>query len=100
MGGVFSYANIQKLFQLTKFNTKNLFFNIFSGIFASLESFQITNNLLTKNFKKMTKKEFLEELDSMIDEEFSIVNLQSDDFNEELLKTLWKIKEMALEIDD
>ena len=48
----------------------------------------------------MTKKEFLEELDSMIDEEFSIVNLQSDDFNEELLKTLWKIKEMALEIDD
>lgn len=48
----------------------------------------------------MTKKEFLEILDSMIDEEFNIVNMQSDDFNEDLLKTLWRIKSMALELDD
>lgn len=48
----------------------------------------------------MTKNEFLEELDAMIDDEMSIINLQSDDFNEDLLKTLWKVKGMALELDD
>jgi len=48
----------------------------------------------------MTKKEFLEELDSMIDEQMSIVNIQSDDFNEELLKTLWNVKAMAMELDE
>ena len=48
----------------------------------------------------MTKKEFINELDSLIDEEMSIINLQSDDFNEDVLKTLWNIKAMALELDD
>lgn len=48
----------------------------------------------------MSKKEFLEELNSMIDEELNITNLQSDDFNPEVLHTLWKVKELALEIDE
>lgn len=48
----------------------------------------------------MTKEEFIDELDSLINDEMSIINLQSDDFNEELLKTLWNIKAMALELDD
>lgn len=48
----------------------------------------------------MTKKNFIEELNSMIDTEMSIINLQSDDFNEDVLKTLWNIKAMALELDD
>lgn len=48
----------------------------------------------------MTKKEFLEELDSMIDAEMNITNLQSDDFNEELLKTLWNVKAMAMDLDE
>lgn len=47
----------------------------------------------------MTKEEFLEELDAMIDEEMNILNLQSEDFNEDLLKTLWNIKEMAMELE-
>lgn len=46
----------------------------------------------------MTKEEFLEELDSMIDAEMNITNLQSDNFNEDLLKTLWNIKAMAMEL--
>lgn len=48
----------------------------------------------------MTKKEFLEKLDSMVDEELNIYNMQSDAFNPELLCTLSKIKAMALELDD
>lgn len=48
----------------------------------------------------MTKKELLFELDSMIDEEMNIRNLQSENFNEELLKTLWNIEEMVLELED
>ena len=48
----------------------------------------------------MTKENFLEELNAMIDAEMNITNLQSDDFNEDLLKTLWNIKEMALELDE
>lgn len=48
----------------------------------------------------MTKKEFLNVLDSMIDEESNIIILQSEHFNEELLKTLWRIKEMVLELED
>ena len=47
----------------------------------------------------MTQKEFLEELDSMIDAEMNITNLQSDEFNEDLLKTLWKVKAMAMELE-
>jgi len=48
----------------------------------------------------MTKKEFLEELNAMVDEEMSIVNLQSDDFNPEVLYKLWRVKELAMNIDD
>ena len=47
----------------------------------------------------MNKKELLDELNSMINDEMSIVNLQSDDFNEDLLKTLWRIKEMVMELE-
>lgn len=47
----------------------------------------------------MTKEELLDELNSMINDEMSIVNLQSDDFNEDLLKTLWCIKEMVMELE-
>lgn len=48
----------------------------------------------------MTKKEFLEELNSMIDAEMNITNLQSEDFSPEILYTLWKVKEMALELEE
>lgn len=48
----------------------------------------------------MAKEEFIDELDSLINDEMSIINLQSDDFNEDVLKTLWNIKAMALELDD
>jgi len=48
----------------------------------------------------MTKKEFLEELDSLIDAEMNITNLQSDDFNPEVLHTLWHIKAMAMDLDE
>lgn len=47
----------------------------------------------------MTKEELLDELNSMIDDEMNITNLQSDDFNEDLLKTLWNIKEMVMELE-
>lgn len=47
----------------------------------------------------MNKEELLDELNSMINDEMSIVNLQSDDFNEDLLKTLWRIKEMVMELE-
>lgn len=47
----------------------------------------------------MNKQELLDELNSMINDEMSIVNLQSDDFNEDLLKTLWRIKEMVMELE-
>ena len=47
----------------------------------------------------MNKEELLNELNSMINDEMSIVNLQSDDFNEDLLKTLWRIKEMVMELE-
>lgn len=48
----------------------------------------------------MTKENFLEELNAMIDAEMNITNLQSEDFNPEVLHTLWKVKEMALDLDD
>lgn len=48
----------------------------------------------------MSKEEFLEQLNSMIDAEMNITNLQSEDFNPEVLHTLWKVKEMALNLDD
>lgn len=47
----------------------------------------------------MNKEELMNELNSMINDEMSIVNLQSDDFNEDLLKTLWRIKEMVMELE-
>lgn len=47
----------------------------------------------------MKKEELLEELNAMIDEEVNVTNLQSDDFNEELLKTLWKIKNMVEQLE-
>lgn len=46
----------------------------------------------------MTKEEFIEELNSLINDEMSIMNLQSDDFNEDVLKMLWNVKSMALEL--
>lgn len=47
----------------------------------------------------MTKEEFIDELNSMIDDEMNITNLQSEYFNEDLLKTLWNIKKMAEELE-
>lgn len=47
----------------------------------------------------MKKEELLEELNAMIDEEVNITNLQSDDFNEDLLKTLWNIKDMVEQLE-
>lgn len=47
----------------------------------------------------MNKEELLNELNSMINDEMNITNLQSDDFNEDLLKTLWRIKEMVMELE-
>lgn len=47
----------------------------------------------------MKKEELLDELNSMINDEMSIANLQSDEFNEDLLKFLWNIKEMVMELD-
>lgn len=47
----------------------------------------------------MTLKKFIEELNAMIDDEFSIVNMQSDDFNPEVLHTLWRIKALAMELE-
>ncbi len=48
----------------------------------------------------MTKEELLEELNSMIDSEINITNLQSDDYNEDILKTLWYIKSMVEELEE
>lgn len=47
----------------------------------------------------MKKEELLDELNSMINDEMNITNLQSEDFNEDLLKTLWHIKEMVMELE-
>ena len=47
----------------------------------------------------MKKEELLEELNAMINDEMEISNLQSDDFNEELLKTLWNIKDMVEQLE-
>lgn len=47
----------------------------------------------------MKKEELLNELNSMIDDEMNITNLQSDDFNEDVLKTLWHIKEMVEDLE-
>lgn len=46
----------------------------------------------------MTKEEFIKKLDSMVDDELNIYNMQSDAFNPELLCTLSKIKAMAMEL--
>ena len=47
----------------------------------------------------MSKEEFIEELNAMIDDEMNIVNLQSENYNEDVLKTLWNIKAMAKELE-
>ena len=47
----------------------------------------------------MKKEELLEELNAMINDEMEISNLQSENFNEELLKTLWNIKDMVEQLE-
>lgn len=47
----------------------------------------------------MTKEELLDEIEGMIDDEINIINLQSEHFNEDLLKTLWNIKKMVEELE-
>lgn len=47
----------------------------------------------------MKKEELLDELNALINDEMSITNLQSDEFNEDLLKFLWNIKEMVMELE-
>ena len=43
----------------------------------------------------MNKEQLFEEINSMIDEEINIRNLQDDDFNPDVLNTLWKIKDLV-----
>lgn len=47
----------------------------------------------------MTKEEFIEELNSLIDDEMNITVIQSEHFNEDLVKALWNIKKMAEELE-
>lgn len=47
----------------------------------------------------MTRKELLEEVEAMIDAESNITVIQSEHFNEDLVKTLWNIKNMILELE-
>ncbi len=47
----------------------------------------------------MNKKELLEEIDSMIYDESSVMNLQSDDFNEDVLNTLRTIRELIKQLE-
>lgn len=47
----------------------------------------------------MKKEELLDELNALINDEMSITNLQSDEFNEDLLKFLWNIREMVMELE-
>lgn len=48
----------------------------------------------------MTKQELLNEIDAMIDEEISITNLQDDDNNQDVLNTLWTVKDLIIKLDD
>lgn len=47
----------------------------------------------------MKKEELLEELNAMINDEMEITNLQSENFNEDLLKMLWNIKDMVEQLE-
>ena len=47
----------------------------------------------------MKKDELLNEIDSMIDEEINIKNLQDDDFEPSVLKTLWKIRDLIEQLE-
>ena len=47
----------------------------------------------------MKKEEFIEELEAMIDDEINIRNLQSDEFNPDILTMLWEIKKMVNELE-
>ena len=48
----------------------------------------------------MTKKELLTQIDEMIEEETNIRVLQSEYFNEDLVKYLYNIKEMVLDLEE
>ena len=47
----------------------------------------------------MTKEELLDEIERMIDEETNITVIQSEHFNEDLVKALWNIKAMVEELE-
>ena len=47
----------------------------------------------------MKKDELLNEIDSMIDEEINIKNLQDDDFEPSVLNTLWKIRDLIEQLE-
>lgn len=47
----------------------------------------------------MTRKELLEQIEEMIYDESNITVIQSEHFNEDLVKTLWNIKNMILELE-
>lgn len=47
----------------------------------------------------MTKEELLDEIERMIDDESNITVIQSEHFNEDLVKALWHIKSMAVELE-
>lgn len=48
----------------------------------------------------MTRKELLEQIEEMIYDESNITVIQSEHFNEDLVKTLWNIKAMVKELDE
>ena len=47
----------------------------------------------------MKKEELLNEIDSMIDEEINIKNLQDDDFELDVLNTLWKVRDLIEQLE-
>ena len=47
----------------------------------------------------MTKKELLNEIDAMIDEEISITNLQDEAGNQDVLNTLWTVKDLIEKLE-
>lgn len=94
------HVEIPALFVLlTSFNIEDFCFLFNSCIFVQLKRFKFLF-INFKFLKKMTKEELLEELNSMIDSEINITNLQSDDYNEDILKTLWYIKSMVEELEE
>ena len=48
----------------------------------------------------MTKQELIEELNEMIADETNITVIQSEYFNEDLVKYLYNIKEMVEDLED